>query len=127
MVFRPATLNSKHHKRLTQAVERHHVKVQRVQKTTTTEDPAKAKVGAVISFAVLSLGLGSKLLSHYRFDKRHSRAPQLCPCNALQASGYRRWQSRWVHLQAEREKREEERIRATHQLEKKQVCILSCP
>ena len=44
MVFRPATLNSKHHKRLSQAVERHHVRVQRVQKTTTTEDPAKAKV-----------------------------------------------------------------------------------
>ncbi|CAL5222078.1 g4384 [Coccomyxa viridis] len=68
MVFRPATLNSRHHKRLTQAVERHHVKVQRVQKTTTTEDPAKAK--------------------------------------------------------AEREKREEERIRATHQLEKKQTKAL---
>ena len=45
MVFRPATLNSKHHKRLTQAVERHHVKTKGVQKTTTTEDPAKAKVG----------------------------------------------------------------------------------
>ncbi len=44
MVFRPATLDSKHHRRLSQAVERHHVKVQRVQKTATTQDPAKLKV-----------------------------------------------------------------------------------
>lgn len=44
MNFNPATLNSKHHQRLRKAVERHHVKVQRVQKTATTEDPAKAKV-----------------------------------------------------------------------------------
>ena len=45
MVFRPADLDSKHHKRLSQAVERHHVKVARVKKTVTTQDPAKAKVG----------------------------------------------------------------------------------
>ena len=44
MVFRPADLDSKHHKRLSQAVERHHVKVARVKKTVTTQDPAKAKV-----------------------------------------------------------------------------------
>ena len=44
MVFRPADLDSKQHKRLSQAVERHHVKVARVKKTVTTQDPAKAKV-----------------------------------------------------------------------------------
>ena len=45
MVFRPADLDSKHHKRLSQAVELHHVKVARVKKTVTTQVPAKAKVG----------------------------------------------------------------------------------
>ena len=116
MVFRPATLNSRHHKRLTQAVERHHVKVQRVQKTTTTEDPAKAKVYRS------SYGLNyAAFVSIFRCEKQHIRALQSCLCKAMQTSGFGRWQSRWARVQAEREKREEERIRATHQLEKKQV------
>ena len=39
----------------------------------------------------------------------------------LQACGHECWQPVLAHAQAEREKREEERIRATHQLERKQV------
>lgn len=68
LTFRPASLKSRFHKRLREAVEKRHVKVNRVRSVATVEDPAREK--------------------------------------------------------AERERREEARIRATEQLERRQVCTL---
>ena len=68
LAFRPASLKSRFHQRLREAVERRHTKVNKVRSVATVEDPAREK--------------------------------------------------------AERERREEARIRATEQLERRQVC---CP
>ena len=73
--------------------------------------------------ASLCLAYQGTVLSSLLQEEAHD-GPSVLP---LQASGHEQWQSRWAHLQAEREKREEERIRATHQLEKKQVCKFQCP
>ena len=43
MAFRPASLSSRFHRRLTAAVEKKHKKVQKVQKVTTVLDPNKEK------------------------------------------------------------------------------------
>ncbi|KAK9828079.1 hypothetical protein WJX81_001164 [Elliptochloris bilobata] len=43
MVFRPASLNAKFHRRLVEAVEKRHVKAVRVRQVTTMDDPARAK------------------------------------------------------------------------------------
>ncbi len=43
LIFRPASLNSRFHQRLRQAVERRHTKVNRVRSVATVEDPAREK------------------------------------------------------------------------------------
>ena len=43
MAFRPASLLSKSHRQLTAALDKRHVKVNRVQHTVTVLDPKKAK------------------------------------------------------------------------------------
>jgi hypothetical protein len=43
MAVRPASLASKAHRRLTAALDRRHVKFNRVQRTVTVLDPKKAK------------------------------------------------------------------------------------
>ncbi|EIE23076.1 Leo1-like protein [Coccomyxa subellipsoidea C-169] len=43
LAFRPASLNSRFHQRLREAVERRHTKVNRVRSVATVEDPAREK------------------------------------------------------------------------------------